>query len=336
MPANQAFRFARCVSISWAVPRVLVVLTCLVLSACDDGSNVVITDASDSPQIPQPGGDPTENPGEGPGTDPVENPTPIIPGNQGVPTLIVADSSVTSLPGGTRAKAYTGNFDSASGVFIIDDADRLIGLADTGQNQSVSIRANLDSSASPTAAVVSRFSHDQQASINSQVSTAVLSAFAQSQELQSDTSMDINDGVQINSVAGDIPFALQAANEQTLTPVSAASLQGQWTSDYSLCDSNGNQCSTIAFSLLIADSAFTGSASVLASDGTDLLPSPVSGTLAQRGLVMDIEMRWNTYRYNGFAFVQPSAPSQLQMVLTTDSEIADERMLVLTLVRLQS
>lgn len=331
----------------------VVVSACLVLCACNDGSNndVVepINPTTDTEQAPaSPDNDAPDTYPVAPDTEPdspdtadAEPDTPpdtaaTVPPLDGVPSSVVADTTLPQLPAGTRAQAYTGEFASNPGVFIINDSDRLIGLVDAGNGQSVSVRAEIDSGASPSTLVIRRFSHSQQTSVNSQISSPVLSAFAFRSEAQLNQPAEIIDGLQINSLGGEIFLALQADDTRQLLPVSAESLQGRWSSNFSLCDSNGNQCASVVFDMSISGSALSGNAGVIAADGTDLLPSQLSGTLTQRGAVVDVELGWNTYRYSGFAFVKPANPTDLYMVLTTDSEIADERMLALTLVRLQS
>lgn len=340
----------------------VVVSACLVLCACNDGSNSGVVepinptpDTEQAPASPDndapdtypvaPDTDPPDTAPDSPGTADAEPETPpetppdtaaTVPPPDGVPSSVVADTTLPQLPAGTRAQAYTGEFASNPGVFIINDSDRLIGLVDAGDGQSVSVRAEIDSGASPSTLAIRRFSHSQQTSVNSQISSPVISAFAFRSEAQLNQPAEIIDGLQINSLGGEIFLALQADDTRQLLPVSAESLQGRWSSNYSLCDSNGNQCASVVFDMSISGSALSGNAGVIAADGTDLLPSQLSGTLTQRGAVVDVELGWNTYRYSGFAFVKPANPTDLYMVLTTDSEIADERMLALTLVRLQS
>jgi hypothetical protein len=307
--------------------KIALIALCLQLVACNDSGNIVVTD-SDSEVLPP------DSSGS-PGTVPDLDANPQIPETAGTPTVIVSDASVATLPAGTRAQAYAGSYGDGEGVFVINDDDRLIGLVESTGDQSLSVRADLNLDASPADATVSQFVHERQTSINSQISAKITSAFARQVGSDFQSSLELVDGQQINSLGGDIDFSLQVSEASTLVPVSAASLQGQWSSDFAVCDSNGEQCSRQVFSFQVSGVNFDGAAGVIARDGTDLLPSPISGSLAQRGHVVDVELLWNTYRYKGFAFVKQSQPDQLYLVLTTDSEIADARMLALTLARLQ-
>lgn len=310
------------------VSKFALLALCLQLVACDDSDTIAVT-GSDNPASPP---DTIADPGANPDVDV----NPLVPGPAAAPTVISGDSTVAALPAGTRAQAYTGLYGGGNGVFVINDDDRLIGLVESTGSQSLSVRADLNLSASPSTTILSQFVHEQQPSVNSQIDSTITSAFARQAGSDFQTSLDLVDGQQVNSIGGDIDFSLQVSETSTLLPVSAATLQGQWSSYFAVCDSNGEQCSAQIFSFQISGDNIDGTAGVIASDGTDLLPSPISGNLAQRGHVVDVELLWNTYRYRGFAFVRQSQPAQLSMVLTTDSEIADERMLALTLARLQS
>lgn len=304
------------------------VVTCLVfaslLSACSDDGSTVIVEGVDSVAAPGAGPDAVDQPpGEGIDGTPVVIPT-------GDPSDIVGDATSSPLPPGTRAQTYSGTFDTGDGVFVLDDSNRLLGLVFDRDGNARSVRSDLGASNQSTG-VFRQFTY----SAKSSSGAVQLMPFAQGSETTTEAMVEIVDGQSIDSLTSELALSLSVATANDLLPVSSNSLQGSWTSAYTLCDSLDQNCTQFLMQFNITGDQIEGSSSVIAADGTDLLPSAVRGSIAQRGSVMDVSFRWNTYVYSGFAYVNSANTNQLMLVATTDSEIADERILASSLVRLR-
>jgi len=264
----------------------------------------------------------------------VERVDPVIveqtPGTAGNPSQIAADGAASPLPAGTRAQTYAGNFDSGDAVFVLDDNNRLLGLVIDSDGTARSVRSDLSADNQFTG-VFRQFTHRAKTSGTG----FQLLPFAQSSESSVEAVVEIVDGQSISSLSSGLPVSLPVATTNELLPISPESVQGNWTGVYALCDSLEQNCAQFLMEFTISGNQIAGHSSMIAADGTDLLPSPVSGSLVQRGAVLDVSLRWNTYVYTGFAYVDAANTSQLMLVATTDSEIADERILASSLVRLR-
>ncbi|MFK7855588.1 MAG: hypothetical protein AB8B79_15800 [Granulosicoccus sp.] len=298
------------------------VLFVSMLSACSDNTGTVSVDGVDVDAGVQ---EPVSTPQ--PGSD-VGQPEPV-PTPTGEPSVIQSDASFSPLPPGTRAQVYTGLFDSGEGVFLLDDDSRLLGLLTDADNSVRSVRLDL-SDTGPSTGLVRQFQHRTQAS---EAGMQVF-PFAESALSGVDATMAIIDGQSINSLTTELPVSLSVATANELLPISSNSVQGSWTGSYSFCDSLGQNCVLSLLQFDITGDVIDGTASLIAADGTNLLPSDLTGSIEQRGSVVDVVFRWNTYNYSGFAFVDSANTSQLMLVATTNSEIADERTLAVSLNRL--
>lgn len=298
------------------------VLFASILSACSDNSGTVRVegvDADSGAQVP-----PVSSPQPG-SEDGQPVPVPV-----GDPSVIQGDASFSPLPSGTRAQVYTGLFDNSEGVFLLDDENRLLGLILDADNTVRSVRLDLSDTDQSTG-LVRQFKHRTQ---SSDAGMQVF-PFAESALNGVDATMAIIDGQSINSLTTDFPVSLSVASANELLPITGSSIQGSWTGSYSFCDSLDQNCVLSLLQFDISGDVIDGSSSLIAADGTNLLPSELTGSVEQRGAVVDIVFRWNTYTYTGFAFVDSANTSQLMLVATTNSEIADERTLVASLYRLR-
>lgn len=321
-----------------------VLLAVLTLSACSgDGTSVAPVDdaaataGDDGSTVGQPtdgvggdGGNTTDG-ATGDGSGPLLDPN-------GPVTQIIADTSLSALPAGTRSRAYTGTVGDNTGVFFLDDINRLIGLMGNAQGEAHSIRVNLDAS-TQRATQVREFAHRRE-STRTGFQLLPFNEFGSGRSEEealrtSDATLEVIDGQRITSIGGELNINLNPASSAELLPVSATSLQGTWVGGYTLCDALNENCSQFTLQFSVDGNELSGRSATVAADGTDLLPTQVSGSLSQRGDVMAVSMRWNTYAYDGFLYVDVENTTQLMLVATTDSEIADHRMLVSSLVRLQ-
>lgn len=250
--------------------------------------------------------------------------------------IIQADNTLASPAANDRFKAYAGAYNGDPSVFLLNDDNLLIGLVQGGESFH-SVRADFSDVQNPVR--FQQFTHRiQSASSGFRVLpfATVLNVGVEGEATENQ--VQLIDGQTISTSAGggaSLNLALQAADSNTLLPISSESVQGQWIAAYTLCDSNDENCSQIGFDMTITGDQVTGSGGVYVSGGADLLPSALSGSIAQKGQVLQLDLRWNTYAYRGFLFVDVNNPDQLLMVVTTDSEIADERMLAGALVRYQ-
>lgn len=244
----------------------------------------------------------------------------------GPTTPIIADDSLSALAAGTREQVYRGSVGDGTGTFLLDDSNRLIGLLIAADGSVRSVRADL---ATDNSATVQQFNHQSRKSLNG----LEVYPFADGAQVDS-LELEVIDGQRISSLSDALPLSLSAPVAGTLS-ISAASLQGEWTGSYLLCDAREQNCGQFILQFTVTGSELTGSSKMLAADGTDLLPSPVSGSFRQRGTGLDVSMRWNTYVYEGLVFVDATNSSRLNLAATTNSEIADERTLAISLVRLQ-
>jgi len=298
------------------------VLLASILSACSDNTGTVSVDGVDVDSGAQEPGSPPQPGSELGQPELVQTPT-------GEPTVIQSDGSFSSLPSGTRAQVYTGLFDTGEGVFLLDDDNRLLGLLLDAEDSVRSVRLDLSDSDSSTG-FVRQFQHRTQ---SSDAGMQVF-PFAESALNSIDATMEIIDGQSVDSLTAELPVSLSVATANELLPITSSSLQGSWTGSYSFCDSLDQNCVLSLLQFDITGDVIDGNSSLIAADGTNLLPSAVTGSIEQRGAVVDIVFTWNTYTYSGFAFVDSANTSQLMLVATTNSEIADERILAASLSRL--
>lgn len=165
--------------------------------------------------------------------------------------------------------------------------------------------------------------------------------------------LDISDGASASiDSTGGASVSLGAAGSgnggEQVIALAADQLVGTWRSRSLTCNSDASHCNAWQLRLQLEPGAADGSLGMSgearleitdsAANATATVPvlheSALSGVLRQHGrFSVGVSMTWNTYRYDGYAFVLHDRPTELRMLVSTDSELADQQVLVLSLER---
>jgi len=282
------------------INKFLAIAAIVALSACSSGgSDPTPTDPNDGPQD---GG----NPPAGDGGNPPGN-----PGNPGGTPPSAGDGNPPAA--GTSAGTYVGDFGNGSGVFVIDNDNRLSGLALAANGSGVSVFADLGAQ-SNFQGTARRYFHEES---KPDQSSGTFGAGNVSTDTPLAVNLNIIAGQTIQSLDGN-PVSLTAASAGQLTPISASSLAGDWTASHQFCGNDG--CSQLVTQLNFNGTQITGSTEIF-TDGTGDFRVPIAGSTTDFGDVVLVGFSWGGSIYNGVAMAATDGSGRIVFVGETAAEV---------------
>lgn len=283
--------------------NLLAVAIVVALSACSSGSDDDNNDTSNG--TAQSG---TNNPGNNTNNPPANNPgtnTPV--GNVDAPT-----GGGEGAAAGTKAGTYIGSFGAGQGVYVINNANELAGLAlfDDGSAQSLFGPVG---DADAFDGELRQYLHNaSEANVATESFASVAGAAA-----NLPITVNIVNGQSIVSTAESATAVNLAAavDGDALAPATAADLAGTWDATNTFCDNQGENCQTLSTSMTFSGVSVTGSTTLASPDGTLDAPLPIVGGITEFGDAAIIEFNWNNVPgYTGLVFFNPANDGTLLFV----------------------
>lgn len=196
----------------------------------------------------------------------------------------------------SKAGVWLGDFGTGSnGVYIIDNDNRISGLAVAADGSANSVFGSLGEADTFTGTLDN---HTHPAS-----NPAVPGVFAPRGEIAGPVSYSLNilDGQTIESTdAGGV--SLSFAAPETLSPATAESLTGAWQGSHSFC--SGADCSVVAVNLTFSGADMSGNTEIVnvsTQEVSDFSPA-IAGTVAPFGDVMTTSFSWNDLAFSGVVY----------------------------------
>ncbi len=272
------------------IKNILAVAIVAALSACSsssDSDNDNVQPDTGNVDTPTTGGGETTTPPGGETT----TPTPLGGG----------DGPVTESKAGT----YIGSLGFADGVYVIDNQNRLAGLAISAEGQAQSLFGQLDD-ADTFQGALTQYLHEQ-----SRANPAAIS-FGSTAFQADDLGIDVTivNGQTIESTAeSETAVMLLGAAGSALMPATAEQLAGSWSGTNSFCnvDAAGEpiatECNTLTTQLTFAGTTVTGSTTFSNPDGSSTFEAPLDGGITDFGGASLLEFTWNSIAgYTGLVF----------------------------------
>jgi hypothetical protein len=211
--------------------------------------------------------------------------------------------------GDTKAGVWQGDMGFGPGVYVIDNANNLYGLATAHGGSYNSFFGNLGTGDSFNGQLDTHF-HPASNAIKG-------SAFAPQGEDVAATAINVNivNGQTIESLDTNNPFTLTFATNGLQPAATIASVAGSWSGVHSFC-SNATDCQEFTIDLTFNGTTLTGATGVNAlPTGDNVFPVSMSGTISEFGSVLTTQYTWGTRSLNGVIYFDDNG----DLILNGDS-----------------
>lgn len=280
------------------------------LSACSSSND----DSSSAPPAGSDGqagegSNPDSNtPDEGGNTPPVSNPSTTVAGEGGPPA-------------GARAGTYVGNFGQGDGIYILDNVNNLVGLAQNSDGSARSVFGNLGEGIS------------YMGGLNEYVHVAssppAEGVFSAGEGIASDASPTYNLNIVDGQTIEGNGVNLVAASAGAVSPANTDTLAGSWIGRHQFTGAD-------APVQLVTELTFSGtgvSGLTRLENTADEFRNAIEGTLTAFGDVSLVSYTWAGNTYNGAVFFLPNGGGDIVFLGETANVDADNRTIASRLTR---
>jgi len=208
----------------------------------------------------------------------------------------------------TTAGTYIGDFGFGNGVYVIDNANNLSGLAVSADGSATSLFGNIGGGNAFTGSFRQYF-HPA-----STPATAGIFAAGDPQTTSASYNLNIVNGQTIESISGPAASLIGAAG--STTSATAASLAGDFQGRHRFCITP-DDCPELVTNINFSGSNVTGSTRVVQPGGEETFIVPIAGTLTDFSEGALISFSWNSNVYNGVVFFEPDGSGRklLQLLI---------------------
>lgn len=242
------------------------------------------------------------------------------------------DDSGTPPASGTKAGAYIGDFGSGNGVYVINNANALAGLALAANGTANSLFGNLGAGSAFNGTLRSYFHTSSDPAEQGIFSAGEPGANAPT---PAPTSFNLNivNGQTIESLSG-ASVSLVGASAGSLSPATASTLgSGTWSGRHRYCDQNLANCNVLVTEVTFAANAVTGRTYIETSTGAEQFENAIAGSTTDFGDVSVLTFTWNGNTYNGAVFFLPGSSTQLVFLGETTAAEAGNKTIASLLTR---
>ena len=221
--------------------------------------------------------------------------------------------------GDTKAGTYFGDFGSGNGVYVIDEDNRLAGLATREDGSAISLFGELGDGNS--------YSGTLRQQVHDASTPATAGGFGTGDDTLDDVGpyeLTFTPGESISSSGGQQAANLNFVTDGAIPPATIATVAGDWTGVNEYGDCSGDGGCQLVFDVTFDGTAVSGTTSIAAGDGSRTFEQPISGTIAEYGNVLLLNFNWGADErlnlYRGVAFFRTDEPNRLVFLGETDAE----------------
>lgn len=211
--------------------------------------------------------------------------------------------------GDTKANNYVGDFGFGSGVYVVDRANRLYGLALNDDGSAVSLFGDLGAGDTFSGALRQQ-THDA-----SRPATAGVFGTGRSEfEAAGPFSLNFVSGQSIESTAPP-QVNLTVASAGQISPATIASVAGTWTGSNRYGEGDDNLGRNFITEITFNGASVTGGTRIETDNGAESFGQPINGTISEYGDVLLVSFNWgsegNLNQYDGIVFFTTDGTNRL-------------------------
>ena len=238
-----------------------------------------------------------------------------------------SDGAVTLQDGAqgelTREGLYIGDFGTGSGVYTLNEANEISGLALSEDGSAYTLFGELG--AESTFVGDLRIYYNQ-ASTPSDQGVFDTGEPAENFPLAPPTSFNLNivDGQTIESLSGN-QVNLAAATAGAIASSTPADIAGAWSGKHRICANSNdliNNCSLLLTEVTFSRNTITGRTVVQNSAGDEIFEYPITGSVSAVGDFSHVTFGWNENVYAGSVFFLSGEAAQLVLLSETSNDVA--------------